>query len=384
MNLIKSLIDFFAGTKVVRTENEGALYDFLIKQRITYDTLSDGVFRLRSRDAERHKDALASIGCKTDAQRGFPAYFKRYRKRAGLWLGALIFASLTVLSQRIVWNIEVTGCRRPDVVKRNLEELGFTLGTDFKRMDLDRLHNDYLRTYDDLSWISVNMEGTYAHVEASDLDMPGEEYDAGPVNVVASEGGRITGIEVREGRAAVSIGDFVAEGDLLIGGVISVRDEKMLLKSADGDISAEVVRTFDVRVPKIRTDKEYTGEEFTEKSILFFKNKIKISGNSRISCPTYDKIYNNETVYIFDSLPLPLSVETVTYKAYAETSRHVTEDEARDIFEKLYPQRVDEALDGASLTSVSYSDTETESEYIRTYEIKCTAVISKEKTINAG
>ena len=381
MNVIKSIFDYFAGCRDITTERETELYDYLIGERIAFTKVAGGVFRVRSYYVKKRAGELEALGCAVGGIRGFPLYFSKYGRRAGLWIGAVIFTLGVALSQRVVWNIEVTGCAEPERVIDNLSELGFTYGTVIGSVDFDELHNDYLRTFDDLSWISINMNGTYAYVEAKDLILPDEREDTVSRNVVASESGRIVTIAAVEGKPAVKVGEFVSKGDLLIGGVISIRDEKLEMKSAKGTVTAEVMRKFSVKVPKVETEKEYTGRNKEEKSVIFFKNKIKLSGNSRISRYKYDKIYEKERAELFGVLPLPVFTEKVIFREYTENERTVGRDEALDLIGREFPSRIEEALSGARLVSVTYVDSETESEYIRSYEILCVADISKPKEI---
>ena len=380
--MIKSLIDFFVGRRSVTTDRESELYDYLIREKIGFDKCAPGVFRIRASGAKKILPDLEALGCKVGSVRGFPSYFAKYGKRAGLWIGGAVFTLGVTLSQRVVWNIEVTGCSDPDTVVENLCELGFTYGTFYDSVDLDDLHNDYLRTFNDLSWISINMNGTYAFVEAKDLILPDEERnDDSPCNIVASEGGRIVTVGTVEGKPVVRVGDFVSKGDLLISGVVSVRDERLEMMSASGSVTAEVMRNFSIKIPKKVTEKEYTGRESEEKSLIFFKNKIKLSGNSRISRYKYDKIYNTEREELFGVLPLPVFTEKVIFKEYTETERTIGKDEAYSLIADEYPDRIEKELSGARLVCVTYVDSETEAEYIRSYEILCVAEIAKPKEI---
>ncbi len=381
MNVIESMLDFFAGTRRVTTERETELYDYFIKNRIAYRKDARGSFKVRSYYIKRHAARLEALGCTVGKVRGFPEYFAKYGKRAGLWIGGVLFTLGVTLSQRVVWNIEVTGCSQPERVIENLSELGFTYGTYIGSVDFDALHNDYLRTFDDLSWISVNMNGTYAFVEAKDLVLPDERGDGDPCNIVAAEGGRIVTVAAIEGKPAVRVGDFVSKGDLLIGGVISVRDEKLSVKSAAGAVTAEVMRRFEIRVPKISAEKAYTGRETEENTVIFFKNRIKLSGNSRISRYKYDKIYKTDRAELFGVLPLPVFTEKVIFREYRERDRTVSRDEALDHIAAEFPSRIEEVLSGASLVSVTYVDAQTETEYLRSYEILCIAGISAPKKI---
>ena len=362
---------------------KGTLIDELIKRKIYFMYVGNDI-RIRKRD----HDILSSEGLLDDAGigrlRGVPAIIGRYGKRYGLYAGAVIFVLLVILSQRVVWNIEVVGCdeESKERVMDNLEELGFTYGTDFKKIDLDKLHNDYLRFHDDLAWIFINMTGTWARVEVKELSLPDEEDNGSVMNVVASEAGRITAIEPHEGKPMVKIGDFVAKGDLLLGGIIAVGEEGVRYEPSDGHVFAEVIRTYEDKIPKTRSEKVYTGREKTENSLIFFKNEIKLSGKGRISYEEYDTIYCKERYSLFGVLPLPVFRDDVVYREYRTESTPVSKEEAGAEFDRRRQSVTEDVLGGAELVGIETEDGESENEYVRRYRISCIADIAVRKRID--
>ncbi len=382
--IIKRLVDLVVGTNTVEVskENTKETADFLIKEKIGFDIVEDGesfVIRVRSYDAKK----LARFADRIGAVRGLPRVFKRYGKRWGIYVGAAIFCLTVVISQRLVWRIDVAGCdgEMKETVLKNLESLGFTYGTDFKKTDFDKLHNDYLRKFDDMAWISVNMKGTWANVEVKEASIPDTEDHSGVMNVVAAESGIITAIEPEFGKAVVRVGDFVSEGELLISGIITSGEDGLRFAPSDGRVFAEVRRNFSIEIPKVAYEKKYTGEEFTEKKLIFFKNCVKLSGNYRISRNEYDTIYNKERLSLFGRFPLPFFKEEVVYKEYENEERELSYSDASEEFEVRYPRLLSATLDGAKLVSVSFRESESDSSYIREYEVVCEADIAEQKAI---
>jgi len=386
--IIKRLTDLALGTVDIAADNsaKGKLFDFLIRSRIGYEIVDAGdsdIIRIRSKDAKKYSEEIISTGAKTGKTRGLPKILKKYSKRYGIYLGVLFFTAIVIISQRLVWRIDVTGSENVDdkTIIDNLEELGFTYGTDFKTFDLDKLHNDYLRTYDDLSWISVNMTGTWANVEVKELSSPNEREDSGISNVVAAEKGKITMIETHSGKPMIKVGDYVSEGDLLMSGIITVGEDGLRYEGANGKVFAEVFREFTVEIPKTALIKVYTGDEYTEKSFIFFKKSIKLSGKYRISHIEYDKIYNTERLFLLGEFPLPFFNETVLYREFYTVEKNVSSKDADEEFDRLYSSRLDSALDGAKLVSVSTIKEENETSYIYRCSVICEADIAKRKGI---
>lgn len=365
------------------------VFDLLIDNKIGYRVVSNGKesgtvkLNLRLGEFKKIKEKLSDQNVEIGKIKGLPRLFKKYGNRYGAWVGALLFAVLLFISQRVVWNIEVTGCENisPDSVIEKLGTLGFSYGTFYKSVDFDRLHNDYLRLYDDASWISVNMKGVVAKVEIKELGLPDEHGDGTPKNVVATEGGIIVSVETHSGKTMVSIGDHVSEGDLLITGIITVGEDGLRFADADGVIKAEVRREFSVVIPKVAEEKVYTGDECSEKSLIFFKNRIKLFGKGRISHQNYDKIYNKERIYLFSEFPLPAFIDSVIYREYRLERVSVTAEQAKEEFDRIYDDKVNETLGGAELLSSAVTYSESEDDYEFRCEVICIADIAQVKKI---
>ena len=386
--LIKRLKDAFLGTVDILAEGaaKSAAVDYLIKNKIGYEIIENGdalVLRIREIDERRHAREFSKIGCRVAVRHGLPRFLSRYRRRYGFMAGAIVFAALVFFSQRVVWKIDVVGCESvsEESVVRNLEELAFTYGTVIGNTDFDTLHNDYLRLYDDLAWISVNMNGTWATVEVKELAEGREEDEEAIMNVVASERGEVKMIEAHGGKVAVKVGDKVAEGDLLISGVISYAEKDTRLEEARGRVMAEVERTFTLEVPKMKEEKVYIGEVYTEKSLVFFKKTIKLSRNYRISHYKYDKIDKINRVNLFGTIPLPVFMAETEYREYESNLTPTSYEEAEAEFSRLYPEALEKTLDGAEIVSVSYTERESDDAYIRDYTVVCVADIATMKKI---
>ncbi len=315
---------------------------------------------------------------------GVPSFLVRYSKRFGLYAGILFFAICVSISQRYVWYIDVKGCETvtEESVLSNLEELGFTYGTNFKKLDFDYLRNMYLKTYDDLCWISINMEGTYAHVEVRELKDPPKTQTTGSANVVASEKGKIVLVESFEGAPVVFPGDHVTAGDLLISGIMTSGEDTLRFERADGRVLAEVERHFKAEIPKTKEEKVYDGEEKYEYSIIFFKKSIKVSGKCRISDKEYDTIIDKEQIILFDSVALPVFIEKTTYRPYFVNTSPMSEKEIMQNKKQLVSERLSEVTADAELLESEIFEYENEDKIIIIGNVKCIADIGEKTDID--
>ena len=315
---------------------------------------------------------------------GIPRLYKKYGKRFGVLFGIAVFGFLVTVSGQRVWYMEVSGNDTVEDVEilENLEAIGFTYGTNFKKIDLDYLRNSYLATYNDLSWISINMNGTHAMIEVRELSDPEKVDTEKPVNVVAGEAGKIVLVETYEGRPAVFPGDFVEKGQLVLSGLITDGEDTLRIEHASGVVLAEVQRTFTVEVNKQNEKKVYTGVEKAERSLEFFKKNIKLSGKCRISDSSYDTIKKKSQMCIFHTEPLPIFFESTVYKEYILEYEPMSEKEVREKAKALYSEKLSETLNRAELIEENITEYDSDDKYIMVCRIICLADIAKETEIN--
>ena len=160
--------------------------------------------------------------------KGIPFYLSFFVSRPGLGLGMIIFFTVMWLSGKTVWRIDVEGNEKysDEYIVNQLEELGFGYGTYIPSVDFDQMHSEYLAKFSEISWISVNMNGTYANVQVREkrlcerVDHEDGEY----ANIIASEDGVIAHEETSSGIPFVKQGDVVRKGQLLVSGVIPLRN----------------------------------------------------------------------------------------------------------------------------------------------------------------
>lgn len=368
----------------VPCEMGGVAADILLRSRFRFNMIeskSDMRFRIALYHFFRLTLLFDGEGVPYSVIRrsGLPTALKKYRTRWGIFVGILLFCVTVFLSGRYVWYIDVTGNKtvsKEDIIE-NLEAVGFSLGTKISSCDISVLTNAYLAKFDDLCWISVNMEGTWAHVEVRELKDFEKKEDERTANVVASEPGQIVIVETYEGKPMVKAGDFVGKGDLIISGVMTVGDDGIRFESSSGRVLAKVERNFDVEIPKIKEIDVPTGAKIVKKGLVFFKKQIKLSGNSGIPYRNYATISEKRQVFLFGSFPLPLFVLTDTYSEYSKETVSLSDSEVMSEVKSEFSRELNCVLDGAELLSLDISDEDTEECYVRHVRISCLADIAE-------
>ncbi|HAZ21696.1 MAG TPA: sporulation protein YqfD [Firmicutes bacterium] len=197
---------------------------------------------------------------------------RRITKRPVLFLGIVVCLAVGYILSGFVWFVEVEGLQQiePDSFRTTLEGVGVRAGA--RREDLDRqaIENELLKQETLIAWVSLKVKGTVAVVQVVEKELP-ETIPQGVVNIIAAKDGLIQKILVLKGYAAVTEGDTVHKGDLLIsanppalfGGSNSSAYSGTLGIQAQGLVEARVWYESSETVPIVSTTWQPTGKKRT-------------------------------------------------------------------------------------------------------------------------
>ncbi len=320
------------------------------------------------------------IECKREELLGFPSLLKRYRKRVGIPIGLCLAILMIWMSGRVIWCVNIKGNSTvsDEVIIETLESLGCGVGDTYEDIDFDILHNRFLMECKDISWIAVNMNGTHANVEVRETLREEKEEKDGFYNIIATEAGQIEEIAARSGKPVVERFDTVLEGELLISGAISYKQDTMSrFESAKGSVFAKVNRSFFVEVPFEQVIREPTGNKITEKALRFFNFDINLFGNSRIPYRFCDTITMYKQVYLFDTVALPLYIKESVFSEYREKQVTFSEEEAEELALSLYREKLLSVLGDDTIISKSVTKSVNNGVFTISCELYCLADIAK-------
>ncbi|MBO4354461.1 MAG: sporulation protein YqfD [Clostridia bacterium] len=288
------------------------------------------VFFARKKDVDKIDAIAKRVGADIVAERtGFPAFIKRYRKRLGLAVGAVLALFLVAFSSRFVWDIKITGNSTVPTgeIIAALDAYGFRLGTYIPSADVIGIGRKIAIENENITWMSINIRGTVARVEVRETTAPSKESLAEPSNLVASSDGQIVRVEAYGGKSEVKAGQTVKKGDLLVSGVVDSAALGYRLVRARGSVYASVTKTFTASVDTSSHEKIYTGEEKAYKTVKIFSKTAELFKNIDISYEKYDTIEETERLSVFGA-DLPIFVKTVRYVEYIEKPLTLTDEEA--------------------------------------------------------
>ena len=385
---------FLTGYKTVcvYAEDVACFLELCRRKNLVYRDFSpqsDGSVTLQMRSHTFKKaDRLAkACGMRVTLMKngGLPTLALRLGNRAGLWMGMLVVTVLLVVSSRFVWDVRVTGNEglSEDEVEETLRACGFGVGSYLGSFKADRIENRVLIANRDIAWISVNMRGTVAHVEIREALHTPPEADDSPANIVAEVGGQIVRVESLRGNVAVSAGQWVDAGDLLIGGIYGGEQSEIRYTHASGQVYARVVEEILVEIPLVYEKKVYNTDKdavFCEKTLIFFEKNIKFSkntGNIGESCDIIKRVYVPFSQYEKD---LPMAWVTEWYIPYQTVSATRDYAEAEELAYFELSRRILSLPGGAEVLSKTITTTLCEDRYILSCTLECIRDIAKEQT----
>ncbi|MCD7735560.1 MAG: sporulation protein YqfD [Lachnospiraceae bacterium] len=219
---------------------------------------------------------------------GLPFFIHKYRKRWACAGGALAACLFMAWLSSHIWNISIEGnlSQTDDVIFEYLGNEGVSHGMWKNQVDTLTLSDQIRNYFPSFSWVSTELKGTrlviYVKEGISDA-ATGEgasdiQEGLAATGLAASKPGTVVSVYVRKGLSAVSAGDVVEAGELLVSGRIPVyNDDGEVISfqevTADADIVLRTETAYHDEVPCETVLKSYTGRE---------KNRylIRICGSS--------------------------------------------------------------------------------------------------------
>lgn len=272
---------------------------------------------------------------------GFPFFLHKYRRRKFFFAGILATFLVIYLLSLFIWDIHIEGnySYTDQVLLDYLAQEQVVYGMKCSRVDCDRIEKLLRNQYEDIIWVSASVSGTrlIIHIEENFhvyREQEKEEY----CNIVADRDCRITSIVTRSGTPLVKKGDVVAKGDILVSGIIEVKDEygetiKTEYTAADADICGESVLWYEDTVLLKGKNKIYTGEEKHALALIFFQNRFFVKAG-RTGYKNYDILTETYPLVISTNFYLPFSLEKWYYKEYLYEENILTKEEAEELLKK--------------------------------------------------
>lgn len=330
MARLSELIFGYRRGKVEKKDTPKLIGSFL-KLGITSSITPEGSFTVPEKDAGRFKTyAEGRIRFTLSEPLGVPGLFIRGRKRYGLILAVILVCVLYYLSSGLVWDVRVSGNEglSDQSVIEALEQVGFGVGSSWRKADNSAIENKLLMTRNDIAWVSLVRRGTVAYVRIIESENVNQERVPVPLysNVIADRDGVIEEITVKSGVAVVKSGDVVRKGDVLISGVVET-ERGVILCRAEGSVRAKAVANVSVLATREVRINEPSDTSLAYVRAVLFKFSINIFknyGNHENNCDIIEEI---KDYALFGGHKLPFKLEKGYFVEYSEVTYMRTEDE---------------------------------------------------------
>ncbi len=277
----------------------------------------------------------------------------RYKGRSMLFVGLPLMLLVVFASTRFVWRVEING-GEPGL-RRQVEEFvtknGVRPGARIKDIDRTAISRKAILTFDELMWLWIDIRGTVARVNIAERDLPPEIASKEPANVIAAETGVVERLTVTGGAAAVSEGQSVEKGSLLISAVVESERVDPMLRHAGGEVIARVWREKNILIPKLTEKRTRTGASRVIRAIKIKKFIVNFSLNSSILYPKYDRIKKS---YRLGNIP----VEFISCKYMEVDAEYVPTDieKQKSDFRRTFEEEL--ASGGAEIVSINESQSD--------------------------
>lgn len=240
---------------------------------------------------------------------GLPFVLHRYESHSGLFVGLVaVILILTLMSNRI-WVVNVHGNTTvsDEKIEQIFSDAGLRIGVRKNKFDASDINSDAVLSIGELSWASINIDGSVAEIEVREaLKRPEVEQSYGTSNIVARKDGQVEIIEPYKGSAAIKPGQTVMQGGLLVSGVRQVKNGMSVLTDADGyAVARTVIRVAvplknEVTVLKPRTKRVY--------SLYFLGRELSLSRRKEA-----DIVYRHRSWLYIHGVKMPFGIFYTQY-----------------------------------------------------------------------
>lgn len=376
----------------VRLEAEGGFPERLLNlaargELLLWNTVRRGTVLSAccyARDYRRLRPLMRKTGMRMRIRErhGVPFFLRRYHARWGIAAGlALYFLLLQLLAGRI-WVIRINGLETADraAILSTMESAGVRIGGKRNALDLTAIQLQALRELEDVSWLAVNLEGSIANIDITewDKDAPKPEPTA-PSNIKARRDGLIVKVEAVGGQAMVQPGDAVAEGSLLISGIVDTGEGGTLLRRAEGRIFAQTTHTLEARIPLTQVQKRPNGRQILQPTLQLFQFFIPLYTNGEL--PADVQLEEADCPVTIGGIPLPVGLRLRRYTCLADQTVTYTEEEAAALAAEEIARQEQETLEKAEITGRSEEVRLEDGCYILTVRYDCVEDIAVEEPL---
>jgi len=319
-------------------------------------------------------------------KKGAPFFIAKLMRRQALILGFVLFGLIIFFLTTRVWVIDVQGNSNiptMDILKK-LESCGLKYGVQIWSVKPDRLQTSVLARMPELSWLWVTVEGTRAVVEVKErVQRPEMVPQNLPCNIIATKSGIITRLIVKDGNATVKENMAVAQGQLLVSGIIESKVIPARYVRADAQIWAKTVYEYKNTLSLSITKRLETGSKTTRHSITIMGKEYNLYWGAPCPYIQFDSTLSRIQLKVLNNLYLPIVVHTAEYRQVKETQERISPEEAITQGKATLENKLKADTTGGTVDDMKFETANIDDNTISiSLKAQCTEQIAKQVLIN--
>lgn len=309
-------------------------------------------------------------------------------KRRYVLLSGLFFALLLLgVSGLYIWDIDVVGNEniKTAEILNVLEDCGVCIGANWTEFDADLIRAKAITRLPELSFITVNVNGSRATVIVRErIDVPEINFATENCDIIATKGGIITEISAYRGSPRIAVGSAVLAGDVLISSeVVGVGDAPSSnFVSSYGEVWAHTFYDFTASESLVTYKKVLTGRESEKFALIFGKTRLNLYSNTGIVKAECDTIYDVWKAEVGGLFTLPVSLVRESRAQYTQEKYVKSPVDVEARLKELLTERVERELgEGGQLQTVSFTTREDGDNMTVTLRATCLEQIGERRVV---
>lgn len=266
-------------------------------------------------------------------KRGLPFVLRKNKKRVGLLIGAVCFLLIFKVLSMFVWNLDIYGMQSISecYARQVMKNVGIYEGMYGSFDSLQNIQTKAMIEFGNVSWLTVNIDGSSGEVNISESVVKGEIIDKNsPCNIKADCDAQILRVDAYEGISIVQSGDAVVKGNLLISGVMENEQGAVSLVRANGVVWAKTERTENFSFAKNSRVVSYSDVPERRYSCRIFNFVLPLTGKTLSSGSSYF-YFNDERKAEFNGKAASISLITENIYSYERSTVTIDEGTSKNM-----------------------------------------------------
>lgn len=292
---------------------------------------------LKLADSQKYKFYVRKEG-------GIPIKIISAKKRAVLLPAIAFLITVLLISSTYVWDVRYTGFDTVNQfeVQEMLEAMGLKAGARINDLNRTQAEKAVMENFKALAWVNIYCKGTQLNVQVVEADLPKKMIqNQGVADIIAKKDGYIVDMRVFAGAPAVTEGQTVKKGQVLISGDVFQEGVFVMQVAARGEVYAKTSYTGATAKPLTQMVAQKTGNVYNMKYIRLGDNIYPITQGF----PPYSR-YEAEVdrvTVVGENMPMSFKIYDVSI---SETKMAETPVNQAVLFAQLKEEAYNKALSG--------------------------------------